>query len=44
MTQPKVSPALVAAMTLDGVEAGLTEVLVDELSRAAKAGLSAAPV
>lgn len=32
-----------AAMTLAGVEAGLTEVLVDEPSRAAKAGLSAAP-
>ncbi|GAA2392760.1 SDR family oxidoreductase [Nonomuraea africana] len=43
VTAPKVSPELVAAMTLDGVAAGLTEVLVDELSRGAKAGLSAVP-
>lgn len=38
---PKTSPALVAAAALDGVEAGLAEVLGDELTRSVKAGLSA---
>ncbi|WP_431903293.1 SDR family oxidoreductase [Nonomuraea sp. bgisy101] len=40
---PKLAPAEVVAMALDGVEAGLTEVLADELSRNAKAALSQPP-
>jgi NAD(P)-dependent dehydrogenase (short-subunit alcohol dehydrogenase family) len=38
---PKSDPAKVAAAALDGVEAGLVEVLGDELTRQVKAGLSA---
>ena len=38
---PKSDPAKVAAAALDGVEAGLVEVLGDELTRKVKAGLSA---
>lgn len=37
---PKSDPALVAAVALDGVEAGLVEVLGDELTRQVKTGLS----
>jgi NAD(P)-dependent dehydrogenase (short-subunit alcohol dehydrogenase family) len=37
---PKVSPAEVARLTLDGVEAGLEEVLADDISRTVKAGLT----
>lgn len=37
---PKVDPAIVAALALDGVEHGLVEVLADELSRNVKAELS----
>ncbi len=38
---PKSDPAAVAADALDGVEAGLVEVLADDLTRTAKAQLSA---
>jgi NAD(P)-dependent dehydrogenase (short-subunit alcohol dehydrogenase family) len=38
---PKSDPAKIAAVALDGVEAGLVEVLGDELTRKVKAGLSA---
>lgn len=38
---PKADPAQVAAAALDGVEAGLVEVLGDDLTRQVKAGLSA---
>ncbi|NRQ37043.1 SDR family oxidoreductase [Nonomuraea sp. NN258] len=41
VTVAKISPQEVVARTLDGVESGLTEVLADELSRQAKAGLAA---
>jgi NAD(P)-dependent dehydrogenase (short-subunit alcohol dehydrogenase family) len=37
---PKISPAEVARLTLDGVEAGLEEVLADDISRTVKAGLT----
>lgn len=37
---PKSSPQAVAATILDGIEAGLTEVLADDLSATVKAGLS----
>ncbi|MGV9799031.1 SDR family oxidoreductase [Mycobacterium sp. NPDC003449] len=37
---PKADPAAVAAAALDGVEAGLVEVLGDDLTRQVKAGLS----
>jgi NAD(P)-dependent dehydrogenase (short-subunit alcohol dehydrogenase family) len=40
---PKVDPAFVAATTLDGVEAGLIEVVVDEWSANIKAALAADP-
>ncbi|MFE3450021.1 SDR family oxidoreductase [Nonomuraea sp. NPDC059194] len=43
VTAPKLTTAEVVAATLDGVAAGLTEVLVDELSRNAKAALSQPP-
>lgn len=39
----KISPVGVAAQTLDGLEAGLEEVLADDISRAVKQGLSANP-
>jgi NAD(P)-dependent dehydrogenase (short-subunit alcohol dehydrogenase family) len=39
----KADPAVVAAAALDGVEAGDTEVIADELSRNVKNGLTAAP-
>jgi NAD(P)-dependent dehydrogenase (short-subunit alcohol dehydrogenase family) len=38
---PKSDPSKIAAAALDGVEAGLVEVLGDELTRKVKAGLSA---
>jgi hypothetical protein len=38
---PKSDPAAVAADALDGVEAGLVEVLAEDLTRNAKAQLSA---
>ncbi len=38
---PKSDPSNIAAAALDGVEAGLVEVLGDELTRKVKAGLSA---
>ena len=37
---PKLAPADVVARALDGLEAGEEEVLVDEISRASKSGLS----
>lgn len=40
---PKLSPAMVAASLLDGVEAGQQEVLVDEVTQQVKAALSANP-
>ena len=39
---PKLAPAAVARTTLDGLEAGLEEVLADERTRAVKQSLSAA--
>ena len=38
---PKLDPATVAAVALDGVESGLVEVLADDLTRLTKAGLAA---
>lgn len=38
---PKLDPAAVAAVALDGVESGLVEVLADDLTRLTKAGLAA---
>jgi NAD(P)-dependent dehydrogenase (short-subunit alcohol dehydrogenase family) len=38
---PKSDPAVVAALALDGLQAGAHEVLADELSRNVRAGLSA---
>jgi NAD(P)-dependent dehydrogenase (short-subunit alcohol dehydrogenase family) len=37
---PKIAPSVVAITALDGVEAGLTEVLVDDVSRHFKSALS----
>jgi hypothetical protein len=37
---PKTSPAEVARQALDGIEANAAEVLVDEVSRQVKRGLS----
>ena len=39
---PKTSPAEIVACALDGLEAGLDEVLADERTRLVKQGLSAA--
>jgi short-subunit dehydrogenase len=39
---PKTSPAEIVARALDGLEAGLDEVLADERTRLVKQGLSAA--
>jgi hypothetical protein len=36
----KTDPAVVAALTLDAVAAGATEILADEVTRGVKAGLS----
>jgi NAD(P)-dependent dehydrogenase (short-subunit alcohol dehydrogenase family) len=38
---PKGDPAVVAALALDGVQAGAYEVLADELSKNVRAGLAA---
>jgi NAD(P)-dependent dehydrogenase (short-subunit alcohol dehydrogenase family) len=38
---PKLDPATVAALALDGIESGLVEVLADDLTRLTKAGLAA---
>jgi NAD(P)-dependent dehydrogenase (short-subunit alcohol dehydrogenase family) len=38
---PKTDPAVVAALALDGVQAGVPEVVADDRSRQVKAGLSA---
>ncbi|MFG1811438.1 SDR family oxidoreductase [Streptomyces sp. NPDC049040] len=43
VTAPKLDPADVARTALDGVEAGLHEVLADDLSKQVKAGLAADP-
>jgi hypothetical protein len=43
VTAPKVDPARVAALALDGVEADFTEILADEVSRSVKQGLSSPP-
>jgi NAD(P)-dependent dehydrogenase (short-subunit alcohol dehydrogenase family) len=40
---PKTDPARVAALALDGIEADLTEILADELTRNVKQGLSVPP-
>jgi NAD(P)-dependent dehydrogenase (short-subunit alcohol dehydrogenase family) len=40
--EDKVDPAVVAALALDGVEAGLDEVLADAVTRSVKAGLGSA--
>ena len=39
----KVDPADVAAQALDGIEAGLPEILADETTRYVKQSLAAAP-
>ena len=39
---PKVAPAEIARVTLDGLEAGLEEVLADDKTRLVKQSLSAA--
>jgi NAD(P)-dependent dehydrogenase (short-subunit alcohol dehydrogenase family) len=39
----KTDPAIVAAAALDGIEAGATEILADDLTRNVKQGLAAAP-
>jgi NAD(P)-dependent dehydrogenase (short-subunit alcohol dehydrogenase family) len=41
VSSPKSDPAVVAALALDGVQAGAHEVLADDLSRNVRAGLSA---
>ena len=38
---PKGDPAVVAALALDGVQAGAHEVVADDLSKNVRAGLSA---
>ena len=38
--EQKIDPALVAKQALDGVEAGLAEILADDLTRGVKAGLA----
>jgi NAD(P)-dependent dehydrogenase (short-subunit alcohol dehydrogenase family) len=38
--EPKTDPATAVALTLDALEAGASEVLVDEISRAVQAGLA----
>ena len=38
----KTDPALVAALALDGIEADLTEILADDVTRSVKQGLAAA--
>jgi len=43
VTEPKADPRTVAALALDGVEAGALEVLADDLTRQVKAGLAADP-
>ena len=40
---PKANPADVAALALDGIEADLTEILADDITRSVKQGLSAPP-
>ena len=40
---PKANPADVAALALEGIETGLTEILADEITRSVKQGLSAPP-
>jgi NADP-dependent 3-hydroxy acid dehydrogenase YdfG len=40
ITQPKVRPADVARIALDGIEAGATEILADDVSRTVRAGLA----
>ncbi|WP_433293424.1 SDR family oxidoreductase [Actinoplanes sp. CA-030573] len=39
----KTDPAIVAALALDGVAAGVPEILADDVTRGVKAGLSAGP-
>jgi hypothetical protein len=40
LTVAKTDPASVAALALDGIEADLTEILADDVSRNVKQGLS----
>jgi NAD(P)-dependent dehydrogenase (short-subunit alcohol dehydrogenase family) len=40
---PKVDPAGVAALALDGIEADFTEILADDVTRSVKPGLSRTP-
>ena len=37
---PKSDPAVIAAIAIDGIEAGLPEILADDLSRQVQAGLA----
>jgi NAD(P)-dependent dehydrogenase (short-subunit alcohol dehydrogenase family) len=39
--EAKTDPALVAAMALDGIEAGVEEIIADDATAAVKAGLAA---
>ncbi len=40
VTSPKLDPAVVAKLALDGVEAGQQEVLADDLSQQVQRGLA----
>ena len=41
VTEPKSDPADIARIALDGIEAGGTEIVADEISKQVLAGLSA---
>jgi NAD(P)-dependent dehydrogenase (short-subunit alcohol dehydrogenase family) len=41
--EQKIDPAIVAALALDGIEQGATEILADDLTRTVKRGLAAPP-
>jgi hypothetical protein len=43
LTVAKTDPAGVAALALDGIEADLTEIIADDVSRNVKQGLSSPP-
>jgi len=40
VTEPKLAPSTVAKLALDGIEAGETEILIDDVSRQVRAGLA----
>jgi NAD(P)-dependent dehydrogenase (short-subunit alcohol dehydrogenase family) len=41
--EQKIDPAIVAALALDGIQEGVTEILADDLTRTVKRGLAAPP-